>query len=142
MNKLTLSKIFMLLIIITMFAMPVMAQAASLCFPTPPNSTLAFTAPATNMDGSPLTDLAGFKVYFGTSSATYGTPKDVAMDGATGPGTNGAVSLNTLSLLDGKTYFFAMTAYDTQGYESPLSNEISCTYDATQPKAPTSPSVK
>jgi hypothetical protein len=101
-------------------------------------NTLAFIAPSTNTDLSPLTDLAGFKLYYSQTSGTEGTGtvKDVAMDGATGPGTTGSIALNSLGLLDGKTYYFELSAYDASGLESSLSNEISCTYDATVPKAP------
>src|SRR4030042_1896878 len=39
--------------------------------------TLSWDAPTTNADGTPLTDLAGYKVYYGTASGTYGTPINV-----------------------------------------------------------------
>jgi ABC-type glycerol-3-phosphate transport system substrate-binding protein len=31
------------------------------------SATLTWDAPTTNVDGTPLTDLAGYKVYYGTS---------------------------------------------------------------------------
>ena len=41
-------------------------------------ATLSWDAPTTNADGTPLTDLAGYKVYYGTSSHTYSQNIDVS----------------------------------------------------------------
>jgi hypothetical protein len=132
--------LFTLLIIFT-FTMPIFA---AVCTPTTPPNHLEFVAPSTNTDGTTLTDLAGFKLYFSNTSNTEGTGtvKDVAMDGATGPGATGNIPLSSLGLLDNKTYYFKISAYDTAGLESALSNEVSCTYDATLPNAPSAIIVK
>lgn len=62
-------------------------------------------------------DLAGYKIYRGTASGSYGSP--VAVLGST-------VTSHTLSALQsGTTYFFVITAYDTAGNESSYSNEVS-----------------
>ena len=42
-----------------------------IALPYQPKTTLMWETPTTNVDGSPLTDLAGFKVYWGTVSGTY-----------------------------------------------------------------------
>ena len=34
-------------------------------------ATLSWVAPSTNEDGTPLTDLAGYKIYYGTASGNY-----------------------------------------------------------------------
>jgi hypothetical protein len=78
-------------------------------------ATLAWSAPATNADSTPLTDLAGYKVYYGTASAQYGTPVDV------GPAST--YQINTLA--EGVTYYFSVTAYNTAGGESGFSSEVS-----------------
>jgi len=39
--------------------------------------TLSWNAPTTSADGTPLTDLAGYKIYYGTSSRAYSTAIDV-----------------------------------------------------------------
>src|SRR6266850_5823168 len=67
-----------------------------------------------NLSWSPNTDtdLAGYKVYYGTTSGTYETPVNV-----------GSVSTYTLTGLNAATYFFAVTAYDASGNESGFSNE-------------------
>jgi hypothetical protein len=75
---------------------------------------LAWNAPTTNSDGTPLTDLAGYKLYYGLVSGTYIHTIDV------GNRTTYTVS----SLESGRTYYFAVTAYDTFGNESDFSAEV------------------
>ena len=79
-------------------------------------ATLSWTAPTTNTDGTPLTDLAGFKVYYGTSAGSYSQSFDA-----------GNVLSYTISNLSSGTYYFAATAYDTAGNESVYSNQVSRT---------------
>ena len=63
-------------------------------------------------------DLAGYKIYVGTASGMY------TFFGS--PFIAGKVSSYTVSNLPkGQTYFFAMSAYDSVGNESPLSAEVS-----------------
>ena len=68
-------------------------------------------------------DLAGYDIYYGTSSGNYQWNIDV-----------GNVTTYTLTGLNmGVTYYIAATAYNTQGLESGFSNEVvytvpSCTY--------------
>ncbi|RMF86394.1 MAG: fibronectin type III domain-containing protein, partial [Nitrospinota bacterium] len=81
---------------------------------------LVWDAPTTNADGTPLTDLAGYKVYYGQSSRNYGSPVDV--------GNQTTYILAGLSR--GETYYFAVTAYDTSGNESEFSEEVTYTVPA------------
>jgi hypothetical protein len=76
-------------------------------------AVLTWTAPTQNVDGSPLTNLGGYKVYWGTRSRTYGTPATV----------NAGVTTYTLDLAPG-TYYFALTAFDATGAESSYTNEV------------------
>jgi hypothetical protein len=85
-------------------------------------ATLSWVAPTTNVDGTPLTDLAGYKIHYGTASGNYSSAINV------GNTTTSAVS----NLNDGATYYFAVTAYDTSGMESAYSNEVSKTTAAVQ----------
>jgi hypothetical protein len=85
-------------------------------------ATLSWDAPTTNADGTPLTDLAGYKVYYGTSSHTYSQNINI-----------GNVTTYTIdNLTEGVTYYFATTAYDTAGNESEYSNEASKTIQTPQ----------
>lgn len=62
-------------------------------------------------------DLAGYKLYQGTSSGKYGTPIDL------GNVTTYIVALPELAT--DQTYFWCLSAYDRSGNESGLSNEAS-----------------
>jgi len=80
------------------------------------------------------TDLAGYKVYYGTASKTYGAPIDVKN-----------VTSYTLALTPATaaTYYFAITAYDTSGNESAKSAEVSLFVpDANAPTIPSGVLVK
>jgi hypothetical protein len=62
-------------------------------------------------------ELAGYTIYWGTTSGNYTSSKDV-----------GKTTTYTLTGLDeGKTYYFAATAYDGSRIESGYSNQISYT---------------
>jgi len=83
----------------------------------PGTATLSWDAPTTNADGTPLDDLVGYKIYYGTSSGNYTESIDV------GNVTNYQVK----DLLSGTKYYVAVTAYDATGKESDFSNEDSRT---------------
>lgn len=68
-------------------------------------------------DPNSETNLAGYRVYFGTASRTYGTPQNV--------GLSQTPSFTVTGLQSGIRYFFAVTAYNTAGLESGYSNEVS-----------------
>lgn len=73
-------------------------------------------------DANTEPDLAGYKLYYGLASGTYGTPIDV-----------GNVTTYALTgLANGQTYYIAATAYDTVGNKSGYSHEITCTPDTTE----------
>ena len=77
------------------------------------SATLSWTPPTTNVDGSPLTNLTGYRIYWGPAAGTY--PNSVTL---TNPGLTSYVVTN---LVPG-TYFFAATAVNSLGAESGLSN--------------------
>jgi len=80
-------------------------------------ATLSWDTPLKNADGSLLTDLQGYKVYYGVSSGNYTQMIDV-----------GNVNLYTLSgLTKGTTYFFTVTTYNSSGIESNYAVEDSKT---------------
>jgi len=84
--------------------------------------SLAITAPASGIakltwDPNTESDLAGYKVYAGTSSAAYGPPIDVGK----------VTTFEVINLTAGKTYYFSIKAYNTSSLESGFSNEVSKT---------------
>lgn len=98
-------------------ALPAFAIAVSAAStPTPPASgsaTLTWTAPTTNTNGSSLTDLAGFYVYYGTSQSDLSQSVQVASPSETS---------YTVGNLAAGTWYFAVTAYASDGTQSALSN--------------------
>lgn len=76
------------------------------------SATLTWTAPTTNTDGSALTDLAGYHIYYGNSPSALSTMIDVA--------SAGTLSYTVGSLASG-TWYFAISAYTTSGLQSALS---------------------
>ncbi len=77
-------------------------------------ASLSWIPPMTRADGSVLSDMAGYRVYYGTSSGSYPNSIDVP-----NPGVADYVVEN---LLPGN-YYFVVTAYDASGSESVYSNE-------------------
>jgi len=65
-------------------------------------------------------DLAGYKVYYGTSSGVYTTVIDVGLTA-----TPATPSHTIYNLTKGVTYFFNVTAYDTSNNESGFGTEVS-----------------
>ncbi len=65
-------------------------------------------------------NLAGYRLYYGTASRTYETRIDVG----------NVTTYRVTGLLDGVTYYFAVTAYDQQGMESGYSNEVTARRNA------------
>lgn len=84
-----------------------------------------WTPPTKNTDDSKLTDLAGYRLYWGLASRNYPQVMNVAAcDGCPEPlGTE--VEIGCIGgLTPGTTYYVAVTAYDTSGNESAYSNEV------------------
>jgi hypothetical protein len=79
--------------------------------------TLTWTRPTTNEDGSELTDLAGFHVYYGQLAGDWSTKLDV-------PGASSSVEIQDLRT---GTWYFAITSYNTGGIESVPSGVVSTT---------------
>ena len=77
------------------------------------SATLTWTAPTKNSDGTALTNLAGFQIYYGTSSRNYTTEIPVDL------GTTTIVVDN----LTPDTYYFAATAINSSDIESRYSAE-------------------
>lgn len=99
--------------------------------------TVSWRAPTENVDGSVLTDLAGFKIYAGRQSRQYDIEIEVGLSDAT----SGTIAIPIIDESD-VTWFFAMTALDTPvvdpttgqllpANESAFSNEVIKTLTVT-----------
>jgi hypothetical protein len=71
-------------------------------------------------DPSTSENIAGYKVYIGNSSRTYGTPITIGNQ----------TTYTATSLADG-TWYFAVTAFNAEGDESDFSNEVWTTIGAS-----------
>ena len=72
-------------------------------------ATLSWTPPTQNTDGSTLTNLAGFKIYWGTVAGSY--TNSVTLN-------NAGLSTYVVENLSSGTYFFAASALNSSGEES------------------------
>jgi hypothetical protein len=77
-------------------------------------ATVSWAAPTQNTDGTPLTDLAGYKIYYGTSPTTLTAAQVVNL-------ANPSASSYVISGLASGTWYFAVTSYSAAGDESALS---------------------
>ena len=75
--------------------------------------TLSWTPPTQNEDGTVLTDLAAYKIYYGLSAGSYGN--QVRID-------NPGISTYVVDNLAPNTYYFVSTAINASGVESSYSN--------------------
>ena len=104
------------------------------------NSTYAFDVTLA-WDANSETDLAGYKVYYGTTagdpysgsgSSEGASPIIVPLSSLANPS---SPEFSVHGLADG-TYFFVATAYNTAGLESGYSNEVSAQSSTTPPTTP------
>jgi hypothetical protein len=80
--------------------------------PPPPSSfsvTLSWQAPTERADGTPLTNLSGFRIFYGTARDDLDTTIDLS---------NPGLSRYVVENLSAGTWYFAMTAYDQAGLQS------------------------
>jgi Putative Ig domain len=90
------------------------APATPISPASPPSTTaaLSWTVPTENADGTPLTNLAGYRVYHGTSVTALSDIRDISRPDLT--------QYLFESLASG-THYFAITALNASGVESALS---------------------
>ena len=75
--------------------------------------------PRCSWDASEGPDLAGYKIYQATAPGGYGAPIAIL--------TVDVTRYTVTGLEFGTTYFFTVTAYNSNGAESSFSNEVSKT---------------
>jgi hypothetical protein len=82
------------------------------------SATLSWNPPTQNSDGTSLTNLAGFKVYWGSTQGSY--PNSVTLN-------NPGLSTYMVEQLTPATWYFVTTSFNGQGVESSYSNVASKT---------------
>lgn len=78
------------------------------------SATLSWLPPTENSDGTPLLDLAAYRVYWGDRPGSYTSSIDI---------TNPGITTYVIENLTSGTYYFAATAVNTKGVESGFSGE-------------------
>jgi hypothetical protein len=87
--------------------------------PSQQGTTLTWTPPTQNNNGSPITGLAGYKIYWKSSASgsyTDAQSKDV--------GNVSSVTIQSVTGSSSAIYYFAATAYNSSGAESGFSNTV------------------
>jgi hypothetical protein len=82
------------------------------------SATLSWSAPTNNTDGSRLKDLAGYRVYCGTSPGDLAQIADIK---------GGLINWYVVTGLKSGTYYFVVRAYSATGGLSAASNIVSKT---------------
>ena len=76
---------------------------------------ISWTPPMENTDGSTLTDLAGYRIRYGTSPGSYSETITINGSGLT------SYLVENLGVSD---WYFVMTAFNSSGLESPYSAPV------------------
>ncbi len=97
------------------FAIAVSAPAAGAS-----GVNLTWSAVTQNSDGTPVTDLQGYKIHYGTQSQNY--TGAISVD-------NPTLTTYLVNSLPAGKYYFAVTAYNSAGLEGPPSDEITATFN-------------
>jgi hypothetical protein len=77
--------------------------------------SLSWLAPTENVDGSPLTDLAGYRIYYGNVRGQYDFTREIDDPG---------IMMAVIDNLSRGTWYFAATALTSRGLESDLSTAV------------------
>ena len=80
------------------------------------SATLSWTPPTRNTNGTTLTNLAGYRIYYGTSPSAL--TRTVTLS-------NAGLTRYVISDLSAATWYFSIRAYTTSGVESANSNNVS-----------------
>jgi hypothetical protein len=81
-------------------------------------ATLSWVAPDQNTDGSALTNLAGYRIYYGAAADALTKVIELPTVG---------ITAYVIDNLTAGTYYFSIRAYTSAGIESALSNVVSDT---------------
>jgi hypothetical protein len=76
--------------------------------------TISWLPPTQNEDGSPLTDLAGYRIRYGSTSGSYSNTISVA---------NAGLATYVVEGLVPNRYYFVIASYNSRGVESRNSSE-------------------
>jgi hypothetical protein len=78
-------------------------------------------APTTNVDGSPLTDVASYRVYYSTADAPCTRGKSIRVAPSPAPAPGQPIVFRLTGLTVGELYYVAVAAVSSGGIESECS---------------------
>lgn len=81
-------------------------------------ATLSWTPPTENDDGTPLVNLAGYRIYYGTTPGNY--PNQITIS-------NPGITSYVVDNLAPNTWYFVSTSFNSTGMESGISNMTTIT---------------
>ncbi len=99
-------------------------------------TVFVWTPPATNTDGTPVTDLGGYKIYCSSVSGIYNTATAVGLPLLNADGEVEYPISNILNTDITSIKYCTVTALDTNGNESERSNEVAVPLVGMAPGAP------
>jgi hypothetical protein len=102
-------------------ALPAFSVAVTKATTPPPSTgsaTVDWVPPTKNTNGTPLTDLAGVRIYYGTSKTALSSMVQVASSTETS---------TTISKLSAGPWYFSAAAYTTTGVQGAMSSVVSAT---------------
>jgi Putative Ig domain len=82
------------------------------------SATLSWIPPTTNTNGTPLTNLAGYRIYYGTNSSSLNQSVHIA---------NPGIASYAIDNLSPATWYFSVVSYNSANIESTLSEVVSKT---------------
>jgi putative Ig domain-containing protein len=80
--------------------------------------TISWEPPTTNTNGTPLTNLAGYKIYYGTSPTSMTQSVQIA---------NPGLASYVVENLSPATWYFSLVSYTSADVESPQTEPVSAT---------------
>jgi hypothetical protein len=78
--------------------------------------TLSWIPPTTNTNGTPLTNLSGYKIYYGTSPSSLTHSVQI---------TNPGIASYAVGNLSPATWYFSLVSFNSANVESPFSQVVS-----------------
>ena len=81
-------------------------------------AVLSWSRPTQNADGTALTDLAGYRIYYGQAASQLTTTREI---------TDASATTTTINQLAPGTWYFAVSSFNQSGAESTKAGPVSVT---------------
>lgn len=85
----------------------------------------SWVAPVTNTDGSPMTDVVSYRVYYGTTDPPCPRGSSIRVAPSKAPAPDQRIVFRLTGLTIGELYYIAIAAVNAHGIESNCSSTVS-----------------